>query len=84
MFLKKKEYLSIKFLFALTLKRTDVIAENPKLAPYSLMMARNISKALDIPVSHVNVKAKTEEGLGYVGKGKAIIAQSACLIQKKN
>ena len=49
-----------------------VIAQAPRIAPYAARMAANIAADLDIAPSAVNVKAKTNEGLGYVGAREAI------------
>ncbi len=57
-----------------------VIAQKPRLAPYTHLMASLIARTLKLPPSSVNVKAKTEDRLGYVGQGKAISAQSVCLL----
>lgn len=57
-----------------------VIAERPKLLPYRQEMIRNIAFSLGIPVENVNVKATTEEGLGFTGKGEGIAAQAVALI----
>ena len=58
-----------------------VIAQRPKLSPYREEMRRNIAEALRIPVSLVNVKATTEEGLGCTGSGEGISAQAAALLE---
>jgi 2-C-methyl-D-erythritol 2,4-cyclodiphosphate synthase len=57
-----------------------VIAEQPKLAPYKKEMIRNIASVLGLPEDRVNVKATTEEGLGFTGKGEGIAVQAVCLI----
>ncbi|MBE6048124.1 MAG: 2-C-methyl-D-erythritol 2,4-cyclodiphosphate synthase [Clostridium sp.] len=57
-----------------------IIAERPKMAPYILDMRKNIAKALNISISDINVKATTEEGLGFTGEKKGISAQSICLL----
>lgn len=57
-----------------------IIAQKPKLAEYRPAMAENIAKALGIPVSKVNVKATTEEGLGYIGAGEGISSQAITLL----
>ncbi len=58
-----------------------IIAEKPKLAPYSEEMRRNISKFLGISRTAVNVKATTEEGLGFTGSGEGIAAFATCSIE---
>jgi 2-C-methyl-D-erythritol 2,4-cyclodiphosphate synthase len=55
--------------------------EAPKLRPYIQDMRANIAKTLEIDVDYVSVKAKTGEGLGDVGTGRAIRAQAIVLIQ---
>ena len=57
-----------------------LIAERPKLAPYKREMIRNIADTLGIPENAVNVKATTEEGLGFTGKGEGIAAEAVCLL----
>lgn len=50
------------------------------MAPYITKMRENIANALNISVSDINVKATTEEGLGFTGEKKGISAQSICLL----
>lgn len=57
-----------------------IIAQAPKMRPYIEQMRTNLAKALDIEVDQVNVKATTEEGLGFTGKGEGIAAQAVCLL----
>ena len=58
-----------------------IIAEKPKLAPYIEEMRKNISKALSLSLNQINVKATTEEGLGFTGIGEGISAQSVTLLK---
>ncbi len=58
-----------------------IIAQKPKLAPYIALMKKNISTALMIPEECVNVKATTEEGLGFTGEGKGIAAHAVVLLE---
>lgn len=58
-----------------------VIAQKPKLAPYIEKMTENISSDCGIPVTSVNVKATTEEGLGFTGSLEGISAHAVCLIE---
>ena len=60
-----------------------VIAQRPKLAPYIETMRENMAKALKIEVSRVNVKATTEEGLGFTGQGQGIASSAVALIEAK-
>ena len=58
-----------------------VIAQAPKLAPHIEKMRENIASALKIDVTQVNVKATTEEKLGFTGEKLGIAAHAVCLIQ---
>ena len=55
-----------------------VIAQRPKLAPYIPEMKKNIARVLGIQEGQVNVKATTEEGLGFTGSGEGISSQAIC------
>lgn len=57
-----------------------IIAQKPKMAPYIHEMRGNIANTLNISIDDVNVKATTEEGLGFTGRGEGISAQSICSI----
>lgn len=57
-----------------------VIAQRPKIAEYEPLMEKNIAGACGIPTGAVNVKATTEEGLGFSGSGEGIAAHCVCLI----
>lgn len=57
-----------------------VIAQAPKLRPYIDTMRENIAQALGIELSQINVKATTEEGLGFTGSGEGISSQAICLL----
>lgn len=57
-----------------------VIAQKPKLAPFITEMIQNISSALGISVNCVNIKATTEEGLGFTGTKEGIAAHAVVLI----
>ena len=57
-----------------------IIAQKPKMRPYIDEMNRNIASTLGIEVSQVNVKATTEEGLGFTGSGEGISSQAICLL----
>ncbi len=60
-----------------------VIAQKPKLRPYIDTMTGNIASALGIDVDQVNVKATTEEGLGFTGSGEGIAAQAICILTEE-
>lgn len=58
-----------------------IILQRPKIAPYIPKMISNISFALNIPQSSVNVKATTEEHLGFTGRGEGVSAHSVALLE---
>ena len=60
-----------------------VIAQAPKMAPYIQQMRQNIANALKVDVDFVNVKATTEEKLGFTGRKEGISAHCVCLIESK-
>jgi len=60
---------------------TTIIAEEPKLMPFIDKMKENISKT-GIPLSLINIKAKTNEGMGFIGRGEGVAAYAVCLLNK--
>ena len=58
-----------------------IIAQRPKMRPHIDTMRRNINEALGIELDQINVKATTEEGLGFTGSEEGISAQAICLLQ---
>ena len=59
-----------------------VIAQSPKLSPYIDIMRRNIADCLIVDIDCINVKATTEEHLGFTGSGEGISAHAVCIIRK--
>ena len=59
---------------------TTVIAEKPKLEPYINRMKSILSKT-GIPENVINIKAKTNEGMGFIGKGEGMAAHAVCLLR---
>jgi 2-C-methyl-D-erythritol 2,4-cyclodiphosphate synthase len=59
---------------------TTVIAEEPKISPYTESMKEAMSRS-GIPPKLVNIKAKTNEGMGFVGRGEGIAAFAVCLLR---
>lgn len=53
-----------------------IIAQRPKMAPHIEIMRKNVAEALHMDVSQINIKATTEEGLGFTGSGEGISAQA--------
>ena len=60
-----------------------LVAQAPKIGPYRQQMEENIAVGLDIPVERVNVKATTEEGLGFTGSGSGMAAQAIALLEER-
>ncbi len=60
---------------------STIIAQKPKLLPYIQQMRQNIADALEIDISQINVKATTEEHLGFTGRLEGISAQTICLLE---
>lgn len=61
-----------------------IIAQRPKLLPYMEEMVGNVAKALNLSVKQVNIKATTEEGLGFTGTGEGIASQAICSLVPVN
>ena len=57
-----------------------IIAQKPKMRPHIPQMEENIAKALNIAVEQINVKATTEEGLGFTGTEQGISSQAICCL----
>ena len=57
-----------------------IIAQKPKMAPHILKMRENMAEAMGISIDCLNVKATTEEGLGFTGREDGIAAQAGCLL----
>ncbi len=61
---------------------STIVAQAPKMAPHIPAMRQRLAIALGIPVEQVNVKAKTAENMGPVGRGESIEARAVCLLVK--
>jgi len=59
-----------------------ILAQRPKLAPAIPQMAENLARHLGVSPGQVNVKATTEEGLGFTGAGEGIAAHAVCLLEE--
>ena len=59
-----------------------VIAQQPKLAPYLPQMRQNLARRLGVLQEQINVKATTEEGLGFTGAGEGMAAHAVCLLER--
>ena len=60
-----------------------IIAQAPKMSPYIVDMMENIAKTLNISKEDINIKATTEEKLGFTGRKEGISAHAVCIIEKK-
>lgn len=76
---KVGELLSDNFFLIENIDAT-IIAQAPKMRPYIDTMRENIAKELSLDISQINVKATTEEGLGFTGSGEGISAQAICML----
>lgn len=61
---------------------STIIAQKPKLSPYIDLMRENIANTLEISLDDINVKATTEEKLGFTGEEKGVAAHSVCTLFK--
>lgn len=59
-----------------------IIAQKPKMAPHIPRMRENMAIAMGIDQSRLNIKATTEEGLGFTGRGEGIASQAICLLYR--
>jgi 2-C-methyl-D-erythritol 2,4-cyclodiphosphate synthase/2-C-methyl-D-erythritol 4-phosphate cytidylyltransferase/2-C-methyl-D-erythritol 2,4-cyclodiphosphate synthase len=59
-----------------------IICETPKVLPYRDVIRYSLAKALEVPVENVFLKGKTAEGLGSIGRGKAVEVLAQCLLEK--
>lgn len=59
-----------------------ILAQRPKLAPHIPQMRENLARRMGVPVDRVNVKATTEEKLGFTGSGAGMAAHAVCLLEE--
>ena len=59
-----------------------IIAQKPKMAPHIPQMKKNLAEAMGISENRVNIKATTEEGLGFTGREEGIASQAVCLLKE--
>lgn len=60
-----------------------IVAQKPKLSPYIPIMVQNIATALEVSAEFVNIKATTEEKLGFTGREEGISAHAVCMLEYK-
>lgn len=61
-----------------------VLAQAPKLAPYIPAMRENLARIMGVLPEQINVKATTEEGLGFTGREEGMAAHAVCLLEQSN
>ena len=61
---------------------TTVMMERPKLAPYRDSIRSTLTNALGLPLGHVNIKATTGEGMGFVGRGEGVAAMAVATLER--
>ena len=59
-----------------------IIAQKPKMAPHIPQMRKNLVQAMGVEEDRINIKATTEEGLGFTGRGEGIASQAICLLEE--
>ncbi len=59
-----------------------ILCQRPKLRPFISAMQSNLARVLELEPGQVNIKATTEEGLGFTGEGLGIAAHAVCLLEK--
>ncbi len=79
--LEKVSELLEKEMYVISNIDATIIAQKPKMRPYIDDMEKNIADALKIDIRRVNIKATTEEGLGFTGTEQGISSQAICLLQ---
>ena len=83
--LKLAEYVAdllVQHGYAIVNVDATLIAQRPKISPYIETMRENLADALGIEKGRINVKATTEEHLGFTGEGLGMAAHAVCLIEK--
>ena len=59
-----------------------IIMEKPKVAPFAARIIANIAEALHLSVTDINIKAKTNEGMGFVGRGEGVTVSAVATLNK--
>ena len=68
--------------FVIEIIDAPIVAQQPKMRPYIDEMIKNVADALNLMPDQVNIKATTEEGLGFTGRGEGISSQAVCALEK--
>jgi 2-C-methyl-D-erythritol 2,4-cyclodiphosphate synthase len=59
-----------------------IVMEKPKLSPYKSLIKEKIARVLGLPVSKVNIKATTNEKMGFIGRGEGTAVHSVCMLKE--
>lgn len=62
----------------------SLICERPKISPYIAKMKKNFSALLKLPVGRIGIKATTNEGMGFIGRGEGIAAFAVCTLKRQS
>ena len=62
---------------------STIIAEHPKMAPYIVDMRKNLARALGVEISAISIKAKTNESMGFEGRGEGISVNAVATVESK-
>jgi 2-C-methyl-D-erythritol 2,4-cyclodiphosphate synthase len=62
---------------------STVVLQRPKISPYIEKMRENIAKILNVEIGQISIKATTEEGMGFCGRGEGSKAMAVVLLAKK-
>ena len=81
--LKRVKQVVAKKGYVLSNLDVTVIAQRPKLAPHIPQMREQIAGCLDVDLDQINIKATTEEHLGFTGREEGISCHAVCLLEKK-
>ncbi len=62
---------------------STIILEKPKISPWIDKVEKSLSSALEIPLTGISVKPKTNEQMGFIGRGEGVAALAICLLEEK-
>jgi len=61
-----------------------IVAQKPRLAPFVSEMKKQVAKTLSMDAEHINIKAKTTDGLGFTGEGAGIAVYAVAMVRKRD
>ena len=68
--------------YRLTQADITIVVERPRLAPHIQSMSRSLAAIFDLPEQDISVKAKTNEGMGFIGRGEGIAVMAVALLER--